>query len=154
MTLKDLTELKFKMDVKNRPSVPLHAVPRKTFTDKTANGLATAIKAFCDLQGVMCMRSGNEGRYRPGSSVVDVIGRTRVMKGTWLPGQNNGLADITIILKGMTHYVEIKIGKDRQSDVQKTFESMAKKAGASYDIAKSWNDFYKLYRSWAKSTNK
>ena len=128
MTLKDLSNLHFENLRESKPNVPVYAIPRTTFSDKTANGLATAIKNFCELKGVMCMRTGNEGRYRPGKTVVDVIGRTRVMKGTWLPGQNNGMSDITIILKGRTHYVEIKIGKDVQSDVQKRFESEAKKS--------------------------
>jgi len=150
MTLKDLTELKFKHDREEHPNVPLYATPRKSFTDKTANGLSTAIKTFCDVSGVMCQRTGNEGRYRPGKNVVDVIGRTRVMKGTWLPGQNNGQGDLSITMKGRIHWVEIKIGNDRQSDAQKTFESQVKKAGATYDIVKSWEDFYKIYILWQR----
>lgn len=150
MTLKDLSNLHFNNLRETKPNVPLHAIPRKTFSDKTANGLQTAIKTFCDLSGVLCDRRGNEGRYRPGQTVVDVIGRTRIMKGTYLPGQNNGQGDLSITIKGRIHWVEVKIGKDTQSDAQKTFESKVKKAGATYNIVKDWNDFYKLYTSWQK----
>lgn len=150
MTLKDLSNLHFEYQREKNPNVPLYAVPRKTFTDKTANGLQTAIKTFCDIKGVLCDRRGNEGRYRPGQTVVDVIGRTRIMRGTWLPGQNNGQGDLSITMKGRIHWVEVKIGKDRQSDAQKTFESKVKKAGASYDIVKDWEQFYKLYSTWQK----
>lgn len=151
MTVKELTTAVYQQKIKDNKNVPVHAIPRTVYSDKKANDLATAIKAFCDMKGMLCQRTGNEGRYRPGETVTDVIGRVRVMKGTWLPGQNNGMADITVIIKGKVHYVEIKIGRDTQSDVQKTFESQVKKAGATYDIVKSWEDFYKLYTKWQQA---
>lgn len=147
MTLRDLTELKYNTDREERPNVPAYAIPRTAYTDKTANGLT---KAFCDLVGVMCQRTGSEGRFRPGQQVVDVIGRTRVMKGTWLPGLNEGQGDLLITLKGKAHWVEVKIGKDRQSDVQKDFEAKAKRAGAVYVVVKSWGEFYNNYMIWKR----
>jgi hypothetical protein len=151
MTIKDFKKQRMDHLKETHPNIPDHALPSKNYSDKTANGLTTLIKDFCDVNGVMCVRSGNEGRYRPGKNVVDVIGRTRVGKGTWLPGQNNGMADLQITIKGRIHYVEVKVGKDRQSDVQKDFEDKAKRAGASYDIVKEWSDFYKLYAKWVSS---
>lgn len=148
MTLKDLTELRFKADRKKYPSVPVHAQTRIKYSDKTANGLAKCIDAFCALHDIMCMRTGNEGRYRAGETGVDVIGRTRIMKGTWIPGQNNGMADMTLVIKGKIYSVEIKIGKDRQSDVQKDFEARITKSGGVYVIVRSWEDFYNQYRTW------
>lgn len=145
MTLRDLSKLHFQHLREKHPTTPIHALPRKTFTDKTANGLQTAIKTFCDIQGLLCERRGNEGRYRPGRQVIDVIGRTRVMKGTWLPGQNNGQGDLSVTVKGRIHWIEVKIGKDRQSDAQKDFENKVKRAGATYNIVKSWEDWYKVY---------
>jgi hypothetical protein len=150
MTLKDLTELKFKTDRERYPSMPLHAIARKRFTDSTANGLTTAIIAFCELKDIFAMRTGSEGRYRQGSTVVDVIGRTRVMKGSYLPGHSVGQGDIQLTLNGKTISVEVKIGKDRQSDKQKEFQSKLQKAGGIYVIVKSWEDFYNCYKLWVK----
>lgn len=150
MTIKDFKRQRMEHLAATHPNVPTHALPGKDYSDKTANGLQTLIKDFCEVQGVRCTRQGNEGRYRPGQSVTDVIGRTRIMKGTWLPGQNNGRADIEILIKGRVHYVEVKIGDDKQSDAQKTFQAEVERAGASYDIVKSWDDFYKLYIKWVK----
>lgn len=141
MTLKDLTELKFNRDRQSRPNIPLYAIPRTAFTDKTANGLTKAIQAYCDIKGIMCIRSGNEGRYRPGASYVDVIGRAHVMKGKWLPGLNNGQADLTIVVNGKYIAIEVKIGKDRQSEDQKAFESKVEGSGGRYVIVKSWTEF-------------
>lgn len=145
MTLKDLSNLKYQYDIKKSPSVPEYAVPRYTFTDKTANGLTKAIKTFCDIKGIFCQRTGNEGRYRPGQSVVDAIGRTRIMKGTWLPGLNNGQADVTLLLDGRYVAVEIKIGKDRQSQDQKDFEKSIKSSGGHYWIVRTWQEFYEKF---------
>jgi hypothetical protein len=150
MTLKDLTELKFKQDREDRPSVPTYAVPRTVYTDKTANGLTKAIKTFCDIKGVMCQRTGSEGRYRPGKNYVDVIGRTRIMKGTYLPGQNNGQGDLCLTIKGKVHWVEVKIGRDVQSEVQKDFEAMVKRAGGVYVVVKTWEDFYSNFKKWIR----
>jgi hypothetical protein len=150
MTLKELNAELREWTAVRYAAVPLHALPKNIYKENTANGLATTIKAFCEMKGIMCQRTGNEGRYRPGQSVVDVIGRTRLMKGTWLPGQNNGQGDLHITLKGMSHWIEIKIGRDTQSDKQKEFEAMVRRSGATYDIVKTWEDFFKVFSKWKK----
>lgn len=154
MTLKDLSTLKFQEDRKSRPNIPEYAIPKATYSDKTASGLTKSIKAYCDLKGIFCQRSGSEGRYRPGTSVVDVIGRTRLMKGTWLPGHQKGIADLTMVVNGKYIGVEVKIGNDRQSDVQKEFETDLIKAGGCYVIVKSWDDFYKFIHTQLDTNNK
>lgn len=150
MTLRDLGDLKYHEDRKRYPSAPAHAIGRTSYTDKTANGLTKAIKVFCDLEGIMCTRTGSEGRFRPGKSVVDVIGRTRVMKGTWLPGNNVGQGDLQIVLKGKIYSIEVKIGKDRQSAVQKEFQEKLERSGGVYVIVKSWDDFWQYFQKWTK----
>src|SRR5687767_1499719 len=150
MTLRELTEFKLKTDRENNPNVPVYAVPRTLFSDKKANDLAKAIKAFCEIKGIMCQRTGNEGRFRPGKNYVDVIGRTRIMKGTWLPGQNNGQGDLMLTIKGRVYWVEIKIGRDTQSEAQKDFENQVKRSGGVYVIVKTWEDFYNNVKKWLR----
>lgn len=148
MTLKDL-QAEYKIHFREKhPSVPDHAIPHRVFEDRTANGLQNAIKTFCEIRGILCERRGNEGRFRQGQTVVDVIGRTRVMKGTWLPGQNNGQSDLELTIKGIRHCVEVKIGRDVQSDAQKDFEAKVKRAGGVYVIVKCWGDFYNEFKKW------
>lgn len=145
MTLKDLSKLKYIQDRKNRPSIPEHAVAVTKYSDTTSGGLTKAIKAYCDIKGIFCQRTGSEGRYRPGKTVIDVIGRARVMKGTWLPGNQRGTADLTMVVNGKYVGVEVKIGKDRQSEVQKEFENKLTQSGGHYLIVKSWEDFYSKF---------
>lgn len=150
MTLKDL-QAEYKIYLREKhPNVPAHALPHKVFEDRTANGLTNAIKTFCDIRGVLCDRRGNEGRFRPGATVIDVIGRARVMKGKYLPGQNNGQSDLEITLKGKRHCVEVKIGRDTQSDAQKEFEAKVKRAGGVYVIVRDWAQFYENFNRWKK----
>lgn len=150
MTLKDLQTEYYKNFTASHPTIPLHAIPSKVFRDNSANELTKTIKAFCDMRGIMCQRTGNEGRYRPGKQVVDVIGRTRLMKGTYLPGQNNGQGDLCLTIKGKVHWVEVKIGRDKQSDVQKDFEAQVKRAGGVYVVVKDWAGFYNEFKKWVK----
>jgi hypothetical protein len=150
VTLKDLSDMRYKYDSDRHPSIPEHGRYRITYTDKTANGLTKCIKDFCDMSGILCDRTGSEGRFRPGKSVVDVIGRTRVMKGTWLPGNNVGQGDLQIVMKGKIYSVEIKIGRDSQSEVQKDFQARLERAGGIYTVVKDWDDFYKQFMRWKK----
>jgi len=141
MTLKELANLKYQRDTATNPNVPPYAIPRATFNDRTAGGLTKAILTYCHLHGIFCQRTGNEGRFREGETVVDVIGRTRIMKGTWIPGNNNGVADLTAVINGKYVGIEIKIGRDRQSDAQKKFEQQLVGSGGIYMIVHTWPDF-------------
>lgn len=136
---------------RTHPTVPLHALPRKTYSDKTANGLTTAICDFVNATGGFAERNGSEGRYRPGEVVTDVIGRQRQMQGTWLPGQKKGAADIQIRYNGRMYDVEIKIGKDRQRPDQIKYMERVRATGGVYEIVKTWDEFYRLYYIWTQT---
>jgi len=124
------------------PNVPDHALPpAKKFKTSTANGLTNFILDWCNNNGVFCRRISSEGRYRPGDVVTDVIGQRRQMAGKWLPGLNVGLPDLFIIYKGQFIGLEIKIGNDRQSDVQKKTQAAIIAAGGNYVIIKTKEDF-------------
>ena len=45
--------------------------------------------------------------------------------------------------EGRVYNFEIKIGRDRQSDVQKAVETRIKKAGGHYAVIKCYDDFLK-----------
>lgn len=149
MTLQQLSHYILEAARTKYPSVPAHAMPLKSYSDKTANGLATAILDFCgNTPGVFAVRNGSEGRYRPGEVVTDVIGRQRQMKGTWLPGHKTGSADVEITIGGRIYNVEIKIGEDRQRPDQVKYMNNVRAAGGVYEIVKSWEEFYNYYTLW------
>lgn len=45
------------------PGALLHAIPRATFSDRTANGLTKCIIHFLKISGHMAWRQSSEGRY-------------------------------------------------------------------------------------------
>jgi len=84
--------------------------------------------------------------------VTDVIGRTKTI-GTVkrIPSSGTkGTSDIKAIIQGRMVAIEVKIGKDRQSEAQKSYQSMVEKAGGLYWIVKSFEDFYEKYNSISK----
>lgn len=143
LTLKQLAEELHKRKCAQYPNMPAHAVPKTTFSDRTANGFAKAIIAYLqDYCGYMAYRQSTEGRYRPGKVVVDVVGRQRTLKGRYIPAAKKGLGDVTAVLKGGKFVsIEIKIGRDRQREDQKTFEKQVTKVGGVYLLVRNWNEF-------------
>ena len=113
------------------PSVPDYARPKATVKTSDANSLTKAIIDFIDLSGGWATRISVEGRY------IESLGKripSSVKKGT---------ADIHAVYNGKHLSIEVKIGKDRQSDEQKAVEKSVTKAGGYYFIAKTFEDFHK-----------
>jgi len=130
------------------PNVPEHALYSKRYSDKTANGLTSMILDYCKMNDIFANRISSEGRYRPGDEVVDVLGRRKQMKGTWLSGLNKGLPDIILIVDGKFVGIEVKIGNDRQSEIQKEMQERIERSGGVYLIIKTYNQF----ESWIKQS--
>lgn len=149
MTLKDLTQALLQKQKALHPTMPEHALVKKSFSDKTANGLTKAILAYYDLKGIQAHRQRSEGRYIPEKSVTNAIGRNVVIqKGKFIPlGRSGGVGagDIVVTLPplGRSLHIEIKIGKDRQRDSQKEFQKRHEASGGIYWIVKTWDDFIK-----------
>lgn len=134
MTLKELSTLEWHIQCQ-RTSMPPDYVPRKKFTDKTANGLTKCIITFLRCMGNQAERISNMGR--------PVVSRGSV---SWIPGSGTkGTADVSATIRGKSVKIEVKIGADRQSEAQKRYEADVKAAGGHYFIAKTWDDFYKQY---------
>lgn len=143
MTLKDLTILQWQKDC-SKTKMPADYVPKTKFSDKTANGLEKAICAYINLNGGMAERRKNSGRVIDDRKVVeDFMGNKRVLGSTrYIPGTGrNGTSDVSGIWKNKPIAIEVKIGKDRQSQAQKDYQHDFEKAGGIYIIAKDWNSF-------------
>jgi len=146
--LQTLISLHNQYQVKRYPTTPKHALPPAKYSDTTSNGLTKCIVDFCMfiqvLHGVQVVawRQGNEGRYRPGAVVHNVMGKAIQLPGKWLPGLNNGIGDVTILLSGKFISVEIKIRKDKQKEDQESFEAKVDRAGGIYLQVKTFQDFY------------
>lgn len=139
MTLTDLSELHYQHQLTKYATMAAnarYAIPRKKYTDKTANKLTDAITDFIRLTGGYADRINNMGVMR---------------NGKWTrSGTRKGIADIMASkpidvggrLIGVQVAIEVKIGKDRQSEDQKKIEAEVVRSGGFYIIAKDWNGFY------------
>lgn len=142
--LQHLQDLDYQARRKRYPSAPPHAIPRRRFSDRTANGLTACVLAWLQLHNHKAWRQGSEGRYRPGETVVDVVGRQRTMKGQWLPGQNKGAADVCAIIGGKFIAIEVKM-KDRQSEAQRRYQEEVEASGGVYFIVRNFEEFARVY---------
>ena len=137
------------------PSFPVHAIPVPKYTDKTANGLTKCVIEFLNLSGHQAERISSMGRMiDKRKKSTDVLGRERVIGSlTYIKGTStNGTADISSIINGKSVKIEIKIGKDRQSDAQKKYQQATEKAGGIYLITKSFDEFMEQYKQLRAGT--
>ena len=145
MTLKELSAEFFKLKQARRPGVPLHALPRYSFTDKSANELTKAILAWFELKGIEAWRQNSTGRYVQEKRQTNVLGHSVVtQKGRYIPSAGGkGSGDIQAILPphGRVLNIEVKIGRDRLRDSQIKFKDRIEKMGGLYLVIRSWDEF-------------
>lgn len=131
------------------PYVPLYSIPPYKYNDTTANGLTKCIIDFLNLNGFQAERINNTGRQIDNRKVVkDAIGNTRVIGSLeWIKGTGtNGTADISATIHGLSVKIEVKIGKDKQSEQQREYQRQIEKAGGVYIIATSFEQFYNWHQ--------
>lgn len=139
----------------NNTKMPSNYVPKTAFSDKTSNGLEKCIVAWCKLNGWLCERVKNTGRYIDESKVVtDVMGYSkRIGSGKYIKGTGtNGTADCRAVIKGRSVSFEVKIGKDFQSEAQKKYQAEVEKSGGLYFIIKDFDEFIMIYKSIIKQS--
>ena len=98
-----------------------------------ANALTDAVISYFKLNRGIAYRINNMGVY-------DVnLGRFRTS------GTKKGIPDVIGIIKGRFIGIEIKIGRDKQSDDQKLREQEINSAEGLYYIAKDFDTFKKWF---------
>lgn len=104
-------------------TIPTH------FRDDTANVLTKCIEVWSRINNAFYQRQNSQGQYD------SRLGRWRKS------GTTAGIADVQVTHEGRVYNFEIKIGRDRQSDVQKAVEARIKAAGGHYAVIKCYDDF-------------
>jgi len=61
-----------------------------------------------------------------------------------------GLPDIMACIRGLCVWIEVKAGKDRQSEDQKKRQSEIERAGGFYFVARSTDDFIRTFNDLLK----
>ena len=120
-------------------------IPLSNWKDDSANGITQCITAFLNFSGWQAERINTMGVYREGKK-IQVAENTRQLKGTWTPSTGTkGSADISATIRGRSVKIEVKYGKDKQSEVQKRYQESIEQAGGTYYIAKDFDNFLLFY---------
>jgi hypothetical protein len=146
--LHKLRDLDYQIRKEKYSHVPDYAITKRHFDDTTSNGLTNCIISWLLLKGHYATRVTTTGRQIQGAAVTDVIGRTRIMKSTWIPGTTRkGTADVHASINGKHVSIEVKIGRDKMSEKQLKTKEIVEASGGLYYIAHSFTDFLEFYKT-------
>lgn len=142
-----LHELKVKRYAETHPNYPPNYIPKTMYKDSTANGLTKAICDYINLHGYQAERINTMGVAREKKTTAG-----KVIGVTWTKGTTTaGSADISATIRGRSVKIEVKIGKDRQSEAQKRYQENIERAGGIYIIAKDFDSFVEWYNQFIES---
>jgi hypothetical protein len=149
--LKVLKELMEAEQRRKHPNFPEHCLPPVKVSDKSANALTKCIVDFLNLSNCQAERISTTGRWVDESYTYEnVFGQKRKAgSGRYIKGQGTrGSADISATINGKSVKIEVKYGKDRQSEHQKAYQEAIEKAGGTYYIAKDFQSFFEWYNNF------
>jgi hypothetical protein len=132
-------------------------MPIKHYEVTKANGLTQAVIAVIRCTGYQAERINTTGRQIDNrKEFTDVVGIRRTVGSlTWIPGTGTkGSADISATIQGRSVKIEIKIGRDRQSQAQLDYQSDVERAGGIYIIIKTLEDFFQWFDNFLLTFNK
>jgi hypothetical protein len=132
------------------PNFPQHAIPSKTWSDNSANGLTKCVIDLINYEGYQAERISTQGTYVEGAK-IKVGENERQLKGKYIPTQGTkGSADISATIRGRSVKIEIK-QKDRQSEVQKQYQESIERAGGIYIIVRNFDEFVEWFDLFIKN---
>lgn len=149
--LRHLRELHISDSKLKHPDLPYHSC--KDFKVSKAAGLTQATIYFLRLKGAQAERVSSTGRYLDNSvKVTNVLGQTRILgSGKWIPGSSTkGTADISATIPnkdgiGVSVKIEVKIGKDKQSEAQRKYQESVERAAGIYLLISSLSQLMNWY---------
>lgn len=147
-------ELETMADLDNQqrhPNIPPKYLAKSKYRDDTANGLTRCIIDFIRFDGGQAERINTMGIPKDNrKQVTDIMGHCRTIGSVeWrTSGTTKGSADISATIRGRSVKIEVKIGKDTQSEAQKQYQASIEAAGGLYYIARDFTSF----RSWYQQT--
>jgi hypothetical protein len=124
------------------------------WNDNSANALTQCVIAYITYMGGQAERISSQGQYREGAKIqvgTGEIAHTRQLPGKWTPGQSTkGTADISSTIRGRSVKIEVKYGKDVQSQVQKDYQASIERAGGVYIIVRTFDEFVVWYEQFTE----
>ena len=135
-SLKEFQDALYNNRKAKTPSFPDAYRPKRKSKSSPANELTSNIVSHLNLNNQWGTRINSMGR---------------IVNGKYIPGSTQkGMSDIVACVDGLFVALEIKIGKDRQSDEQKNVEAEITRAGGHYYIVKSFDDYLIIYSKLTK----
>ena len=126
-SIKELENQYFEYERCKRPDFPY---PVKTaFRDDGANALTKSIRAWFALNGGYMARINTTGVY------------DTKMRRYRFSGSTKGVADLVGTYRGRSISIEVKFGRDVQSEKQRLYQSQIEQAGGIYIIASTFDGF-------------
>ena len=151
--IKELKQVALLADRRRYPSVPEHARYIRRYSDKTANGLTRCIIDYLRYKGWQVEMVSNTGRPVDGRKrFTDAVGFNReVGTVTWIPGIGTpGKADISATVSGRSVKIEVKAGRDQQSEALKQYQAQVEAAGGTYIVARCFAGFLEWSKEFIK----
>ena len=141
--LKRLEQLAHSKECEKHPTLAAEYIPRKKYKDDSANALTKSIIALIGLIGGQAERINTSGRVVARSRKGWQNGRvTDIITREYIPTAGvRGSADISATICGRSVKVEVKYGRDRQSEAQKDYQTQIERAGGYYIIARTFEQF-------------
>jgi hypothetical protein len=136
------------------PSIDEKYIPYTKWADNSANALTKCVIAYITFMGGQAERISSQGQYREGAKIqvgTGEIAYHKQLPGKWTPGQSTkGTADISSTIRGRSVKIEIKYGKDVQSQVQKEYQAAIERAGGVYIIVRTFDEFVVWYEQFTE----
>ena len=136
------------------PSMDERYIPFTKWADNSANALTQCVIAYITFMGGQAERISSQGQYREGAKIqvgTGEIAYHKQLPGKWTPGQSTkGTADISSTIRGRSVKIEIKYGKDVQSQVQKEYQASIERAGGVYIIVRTFDEFVVWYNNFTQ----
>jgi hypothetical protein len=136
------------------PNLPDHVRTIKPYSDNSANALTKCVIRWIELHGGQAERINTMGRMVDKRKIVtDVIGRKGMIGSmTYIPTTGTrGSADVSAVISGRSVKLEIKYGKDRQSEAQKKYQKSVENAKGIYIIVRTFDDFLEWWDNFVTS---
>jgi hypothetical protein len=136
------------------PTTPESYLGLTKWADNSANALTKCVIAYITYMGGQAERISSQGQYREGAKIqvgTGELAHHRQLPGKWTPGQSTkGTADISSTIRGRSVKIEIKYGKDVQSQVQKEYQASIERAGGVYIIVRTFDEFVVWYEQFTE----
>jgi len=137
----NLKELVWRYKCAQSASIPKYAIPLPKLHESNSNGLTDCVRSYLVCRGFYCARVNVQGNYSQKLGRFIHSGATR------------GQSDLNAIVNGQSWQIEIKHGKDKQSEAQKNIQQQVEASGGVYLVVKSFAGFMNDYQRITNDKN-